>query len=45
MMKLKTSEYSLASAESDQVSTQLNDILQEVERLDSALNDNLSLPG
>ena len=44
MMKLKTSEYSLASAESDQVSAQLHEILQEMEQLDSALNENLSLP-
>ncbi len=45
IMKLKTTEYSLESAESDQVTCQLNDILQEVEQLDSALNDTFSLPG
>jgi len=44
MMKLKTSEYSLESAEGDQVSTQLNDLLRDVEHLDTALNENLSLP-
>lgn len=44
MMKLKTSEYSLESADSDQVSTQLDDLLRDVEQLDTALNENLSLP-
>ena len=44
MMKLKTSEYSLASAESEQVSVQLNQILKDVEQLDTALTENLSLP-
>lgn len=44
MMKLKTSEYSMASAESDQVSAELNEILRDVEQLDTALNENLELP-
>jgi chromosome segregation ATPase len=44
MMKLKTSEYSLASAESDQLSAQLHAILEEMDQLDSAMNANLSLP-
>jgi hypothetical protein len=44
MMKLKTSEYSLESADSDQVSTELDDLLRDVEQLDAALNKNLSLP-
>ena len=44
MVKLKTSEYSLASAESDQVSAQLHGILEEMDQLDSAINENLSLP-
>jgi DNA repair exonuclease SbcCD ATPase subunit len=44
MMKLKTSEYSLASAESDQVSSQLDDLLRDVEQLDTALTENLALP-
>ncbi len=44
MMKLQTSEYSLASAESDQVSAQLNELLQDVEQLDTALTENLGLP-
>ncbi len=45
MMKLKTLEYSLASAESDQVAMQLNTILQDMEQLDSALRETLSLTG
>lgn len=45
MMKLKTAEYSLAKAESDQVAEQLTGLLGDVEQLDSALNDHLSLPG
>ncbi|MBD3308495.1 hypothetical protein GF339_18865 [candidate division KSB3 bacterium] len=44
MMKLKTSEYSLASAESDQVSAQLTHLLREAETLDSALDEQLTLP-
>ena len=44
MMKLKTSEYSLANAESEQVAGQLNELLDEMEQLDSAINDTLSLP-
>jgi uncharacterized phage infection (PIP) family protein YhgE len=44
MMKLKSSEYSLASAESDQVAAQLNRILADVEQLDAALKENLTLP-
>jgi chromosome segregation ATPase len=44
MMKLKTSEYSLASAESEQVSAQLDQILEDVEQLDTALKQNLALP-
>jgi hypothetical protein len=45
MMKLKTSEDSLASAESDQVSAQLTSILKDVEQLDNALKKQLALPG
>jgi hypothetical protein len=45
MMKLKTLEYSLASAESDQVAIQLNTMLQDMEQLDSALKETLSLTG
>lgn len=41
MMKLKSSDYSLKSAESDQVSEQLNRLVADVEQLDAALNDNL----
>jgi hypothetical protein len=44
MMKLKTSEYSLESAESDQVSAQLTELLRDAEQLDTALNENLALP-
>jgi hypothetical protein len=44
MMKLKTSVYSLASAESEQLSAQLHGILEEMDQLDSAMNANLSLP-
>ena len=45
MMKLKTAEYALAKAESDRVAQQLTGLLDDVEQLDSALNDHLSLPG
>lgn len=41
MMKLKSSDYSLKSAESDQVSKQLNRLVADVEQLDAALNENL----
>ena len=41
MMKLKSSDYSLHSAESDQVSEQLNHLVADVEQLDAALNQNL----
>lgn len=44
MMKLKTSEYSLESGDSDQVSTELDELLRDVEQLDTALDENLSLP-
>jgi len=41
MMKLKSSDYSLHSAESDQVSEQLTHLVADVEQLDAALNQNL----
>ncbi len=41
MMKLKSSDYSLHSADSDQVSEQLNRLVADVEQLDAALNQNL----
>jgi Ni,Fe-hydrogenase I large subunit len=41
MMKLKSSDYSMKSAESDQVSEQLNRLVADVEQLDAALNENL----
>ncbi len=44
MLKLKTAEYSLAKAESDQVAERLTGLLDDVEQLDSALNDHLALP-
>lgn len=43
MMKLKTSDYSLASAESEQVSNQLTQLLEDVEQLDTALSEHLAL--
>lgn len=43
MMKLKTSEYSPANAESDQVSSQLTQLLEDAEQLDTALNEHLAL--
>ena len=43
MMKLKTSEYSPANAESEQVSSQLSQLLEDIEQLDTALNEHLAL--
>ncbi len=43
MVKMKTLDYSLASAEGDHVASLLNDIVQEVEQLDSALKESESL--
>jgi DNA repair exonuclease SbcCD ATPase subunit len=43
MMKLKTSDYSPGSAESKQVSGQLSQLLEDVEQLDTTLNEHLAL--
>lgn len=43
IMKLKTSESSPVNAESEQVSSQLTHLLEDVEQLDTALNEHLAL--
>lgn len=44
IMKLKTSEYSQARIESEEVSAQLTQLMEDVEQLDTALSRDLNLP-